>query len=159
MKRLRPFLILAMVVLWLLLNGTVSIGQVVLGLVVSIVIVVVFRDFLPDEPRMRRPATAVALFFRVLYDIVQSNLGVARVILGRRTRNVRSAFVRIPLELRNPHGLAVLAGIVTSTPGTIWAGLAPDGVLTLHVLDVDDEQALIRAIKERYERPLLEIFK
>ena len=62
--------------------------------------------------------------------------------------------------MRDPYGLATLACIVTATPGTIWTGLAPDGaVLTIHVLDLQDEEAWVRTIKDRYERPLMEIFE
>jgi multicomponent K+:H+ antiporter subunit E len=68
--------------------------------------------------------------------------------------------VDIPLELRDPHGLAALAVIVTSTPGTVWAGLSPDGgTLTLHVLDLQDDAEWIHVIKHRYERPLMRIFE
>jgi multicomponent K+:H+ antiporter subunit E len=73
---------------------------------------------------------------------------------------VRTAgFVTIPLRLRDPYGLAVLACIITATPGTLWARFdPPSGILVIHVLDIGDESDWIRAIKERYERPLLEIF-
>ncbi len=54
----------------------------------------------------------------------------------------------------------MLACIVTSTPGTVWAGLSPDGAtLTLHVLDLQDEDEWIRTIKRRYESRLMEIFQ
>jgi multicomponent K+:H+ antiporter subunit E len=73
---------------------------------------------------------------------------------------VRSGFVQIPLELRDPHGLAALATIITATPGTVWAGLSPDeSSLTLHILDLEDEQKWIRYIKDRFERPLMRIFE
>ena len=77
----------------------------------------------------------------MFWDIVRSNFAVARIVLGLvGTRQVRSGFVQIPLDLREDHGLAVLACIVTSTPGTVWAGLSPDGAtLTLHVLDLQDQ--------------------
>jgi multicomponent K+:H+ antiporter subunit E len=110
---------------------------------------------------MRRFRTASLLFARVLLDILRSNLAVARIILGLvRDHEVRSGFLDVPLDLRDPHGLAVLAAIVTSTPGTIWADLARDGkTLTLHVLDLQNEAAWIRTIKQRYERALMEIFE
>jgi multicomponent K+:H+ antiporter subunit E len=73
---------------------------------------------------------------------------------------VKSGFLDVPLDLRDAHGLAVLAAIVTSTPGTVWVDLARDGsTLTLHVLDLRDEAAMIRTIKRRYESALLEIFE
>ncbi|MGP1664783.1 MAG: Na+/H+ antiporter subunit E, partial [Rhodanobacter sp.] len=59
-----------------------------------------------------------------------------------------------------PYGLAVLACIITSTPGTIWVSYdSVRSVLLIHVLDLVDEQSWISSIKQRYERPLLEIFQ
>ena len=56
--------------------------------------------------------------------------------------------------------LAALAAIITATPGTVWAGLSDDGQqLTLHILDIEDEEHWIRYIKDRFERPLMRIFE
>jgi len=158
----RPFLLIAgLIAMWLLLNGTLAPAQIVLGTVLAVSVVFAFRAVRPLQPRIRRPRAALALLGRVLADIVRSNIAVARIILGLvRDREVRSGFLDIPLELRDPHGLAVLAAIVTSTPGTVWVDLALDGsTLTLHVLDLQDEAAWIRTIKQRYERALMEIFE
>ena len=71
-----------------------------------------------------------------------------------------SGFVDISLELRDAYGLAVLACIITSTPGTLWVKHeAGTGMLTIHVLDLIDESEWIETIKGRYERLLLEIFE
>jgi multicomponent K+:H+ antiporter subunit E len=68
--------------------------------------------------------------------------------------------MEIPIDMRDPYGLAMLACIITATPGTVWAGLSPDGgSLTLHVLDLQDEETLVHIIKQRYERRLMEIFE
>ena len=57
----------------------------------------------------------------VLVEIVRSNNAVARIILRPGApRTCRSGFVLIPLDMRNPYGLAALACIVTATPGTVW---------------------------------------
>ena len=46
------------------------------------------------------------------------------------------------------------------TPGTVWAELSLDrSVLMLHVLEVDDAQAIVHHVKTRYERLLMEIFE
>ena len=96
----------------------------------------------------------------VIADIVRSNIAVARIILGLEQRRWTSGFVELPLELRDPYGLATLACIITSTPGTAWAGYdSQASVLTLHVLDIGDAAALVESIKVRYERPLMEIFR
>ena len=90
---------------------------------------------------------------------MRSNIAVARIVLGVQRRHWHSGFVEIPLELRDPYGLAALACIITSTPGTLWVDFnGANGVLTIHVLDLIDKTEWIRTIKGRYERLLLEIF-
>ena len=105
--------------------------------------------------RLRRPLAVLRLTTFVFADIVRSNVAVARIILGLRP----SDFVDIPLELRDPYGLATLACTITSTPGTLWVNFnEASGTLTIHVLDLVDETEWVRTIKGRYERLLLEIF-
>ena len=110
---------------------------------------------------VHRPQKALLLLGLVFVDIVRSNIAVARIVLGLTgKRAIRSGFLEVPLDMRDPYGLAALATIVTSTPGTIWAGLSQDSAtLTLHVLDLRDERASIDTIKQRYERLLMEIFE
>jgi multicomponent K+:H+ antiporter subunit E len=160
-KRLPWLLISGLLVMWLLLNGTLAPGQIVLGTLLAVGMVLGFRAVRTEQPRVRRPLAIVRLISHVLVDIVRSNIAVARVILGLvRDHEVRSGFLKIPLDLRDPHGLAALAAIVTSTPGTVWSDLTPDSrTLTIHVLDLQDEAAWIHTIKHRYEKPLMEIFE
>jgi multicomponent K+:H+ antiporter subunit E len=102
----------------------------------------------------------IGLVARVLWDIILSNAAVARIVLGAGRREWSSGFVEIPLELRDQYGLAALACIITSTPGTLWVDLdKTSGILTIHVLDLRDDSDWLRTIKGRYEKPLLEIFE
>ena len=160
MKLPFPLLWLALVAMWLVLNGTVALGHVILGMVVALGGVLGLRALQQPAKRPRRPVAALRLAFVVLLDIVRSNVAVAAIVLFPRKHGHAAGFVEIPLELRHPAGLAVLACIVTSTPGTSWAGYdSHSGVLTMHVLDLVDDDASIRAIKDRYERRLMEIFE
>jgi multicomponent K+:H+ antiporter subunit E len=162
MKRRAPILlVIALTCMWLLLNNTLAVGQILLGLFVSALMVFGFRAVRPLFPRLRRPQMAFLLLWRVFVDILRSNVAVARIVLGLTgKRAVHSGFLEVPLDLRDPHGLAALSTIVTSTPGTIWVDLSPDSAtLTLHVLDLHDEQASIDIIKQRYESLLMEIFE
>jgi multicomponent K+:H+ antiporter subunit E len=162
MSARKPWLFVAgLTVTWLLLAEHVSLAQVLLGIAVSMLMVFGFRAVRPVHPRLRRPASAVRLLGRVTLDILKSNYNVARIVLGLSGgREIRPGFVDIPLRLRDPHGLATLAAIVTSTPGTVWANLSDDGAtLTLHVLDLKDEQEWRETITQRYERLLMEIYE
>ncbi len=161
MSRVPWLLILGLTAMWLLLVGSVSPGQVLLGLAIATAMTLGFRAVRPLHPRIRRPLAALKLLCHVAPDVLRSNWAVGRIVLGLTGgRQIRSGFVDIPLALRDPHALAVLAVIVTSTPGTVWADLSQDdAVLTLHVLDLRDPQAVRDMIKQRYERLLQEIFE
>jgi multicomponent K+:H+ antiporter subunit E len=146
--------------LWLLLNDTLAPGQLVLGLVLTIAVALGTAAMRPLRARPHHLLAAVRLFFVVLIDIIRSNFAVAAVILGSAKRRSNSGFMEIPIDLRDPYGLAALACIITATPGTVWAGLSADGsTLTIHVLDLQDEATWVRTIKYRYERRLMEIFE
>lgn len=156
-----PVLIMSLTVIWLMLNQSLAPGQLVLGAILGVLLAYGSSSLRPLQPRLRNVHLAPVILVMVFLDIVRSNVSVARIVLGLvRDRKVRSGFLDIPLDMRDPHGLAVLATIVTSTPGTVWVDLAADGSrLTLHVLDLKDEEAWIRWIKDRYERPLMRIFE
>lgn len=156
-----PVLIIALTVMWLALNQSLAPGQLALGATLGVLLAYGSSTLRPLQPRLRNVHLVLLLLSMVFADIVRSNLSVARIVLGLvRDRKVNSGFLDIPLDMRDPHGLAVLATIVTSTPGTVWVDLAPDSSrLTLHVLDLKDEESWIRWIKDRYERPLMRIFE
>lgn len=109
---------------------------------------------------MKRLGFAARLAARVAGDIVLSNVAVARIVFGPANPRRRAGFLPIPLETRHAGALAALGIIVTATPGTSWAGYdAGTNVLTLHVLDLVDEEGMVRDFKARYERALREIFE
>ena len=95
----------------------------------------------------------------VLIPLVERPEGVT-VLLTRRTDDIPSHFLLIPLDVRDANALAVLAMILCLTPGTAWGELSLDrSTPLLHVFDLKDEQGMIRMIKDRYEKPLMEIFE
>ena len=155
-----PLLSLALFGLWLMLNHTVSIGHMVLGAIFGIAIPIVTRGLRPLPVRVRRPGVALKLALTVVYDTSVSNFQVIRFLLFPGLRRHPSGFVHIPLELRDPNALAVLAMITCITPGTAWAELSRDrSILLMHVLEAGDHAQIIAHVKTRYERPLMEIFE
>ena len=110
--------------------------------------------------RYRVTHVALELAWTVLVEVVRSNNAVARVILAPGRRELKSGFVHVPLDMRDPYGLTALACIVTATPGTVWVEYdSAKGTMLLHVLDLIDEEEWVRIIKDRYERRLMEIFE
>jgi len=149
-----PVVLLA---LWLLLNESLSAGQVALGLALALWLSFAASRLRPLRSRPHKLWLLPGLAWRVAVDIVRSNIAVGKLIIDFR-REFSPGYVHIPLELRDPHARALLGCILTYTPGTVWVDVSDD-TLTLHVLDLENEQAWIDLIKQRYERTLKEIFE
>ena len=139
-----PLVSAGLLALWLLLNTTMSLrphrpwlcGRTRGGWAL--------QALGPPKARIGRPGAILRLVARVFGDIVRSNVAVARIVLGLGGRERTSGFVNIPLDLRDPYGLAALACIITSTPGTLWVKHDPTtGMLTIHVLDLIDEERVV----------------
>jgi len=163
MKRLLPYplLSLCLAAVWLVLNEPVDTMDLLLAVPVALAGGAILRRVRAPSGRVAyRVGVIAALIGLTFLDIVESNLAVLRIVLFPGARARVAGFLEIPLELRNPSGLAVLAAIVTATPGTSWARYdAAGGVLPIHVLDLRDEAGWIRNFKARYERRLMEIFR
>lgn len=155
-----PLLWLALVAMWLVLNGAWTVGDAMLGALVALGAALGLARLQPPPSRWRRPLTALRLAAVVLLDIVRSNLAVAAIVLRPGSRGRVAGFVDIALDTRAPAALAALACIITATPGTAWARYdSRTNIVTIHVLHLVDGPALARTIKDRYEAKLREVFE
>lgn len=161
MKRWIPYPLMTagLLAMWLLLNQSLSLGHFVLGTMVALVASWAMKFLRPEKVRVKFTRAIPRLAVIVLTDVLRSNLAVGRILLSRRIQ-ATSGFISVPLDLRNKYGLALLAIIVTATPGTLWMEHDQTrNVLLVHVLDLVDKEHWIKLIKGRYERLLIEIFE
>lgn len=156
-----PLVSLALCILWLLLNQAFDPASILLGAVLGIVVPLLVRNLQPlGYPRLRAPLVFIRLIGMAGVEIVRSCYNVSRIILAPDYDKVNSQFIRVPLHLTDPYGLAMLSCLLNMTPGTVWVEILDEGYeLSLHVFDLHDEKWWIHMIKTRYEQPLIEIFE
>ena len=155
-----PLLSLTLTVVWLALVNTVSLGNLLLGGFLGLVVPMLTAPYWPDRPTIRRPHVVAEYVVIVLWDIILANIEVALIIVRKRNEDIHSHFITVPLELTSAEAITVLAGTITMTPGTVSATLAADGgSILVHCLHTDDPDGVRDAIKQRYERRLKEIFE
>lgn len=155
-----PLTSAALFALWLALARSTGAGQVLLGLLLALAVPILTSNLRPSRVRVRRPYVVVRFIMTVGYDVLLSNLEVAWGVVRWRWHRPQSRFVVVPLDLRDPLGLAALSMVTTVVPGTVWSELALDrSALLLHVWDVGEQPAFIARFKARYETPLREIFE
>lgn len=153
-----PLLTLALLAMWILLTGF-SPGHMLFGAAVAVLVSRTMLSLRPERPTLRLGRAAVRLALIVFVDIIRSNIAIATIILLRPPER-NSGFVELSTALRSPDALAMLAIIITATPGSLWVQHdAHRHIILIHVLDLVDEQQWARLIQERYEKLLIEIFE
>ena len=162
-RRLQPWLAAWLLLTWTLLQGHWALGSTLLGLGLALWLARRPAGTPAAEaqhaPLSRRLLLAPRFAARVLWDIVVSNLQVARRLLGS-LEGLQSGEVWVPLDLTQPRAIGLLAAVITMTPGTLSCGLSEDGrQLRVHALELDDPEALIAQIKTRYEAPIRELLE
>lgn len=154
-----PLLSLTLVLVWIGLVNTFTLGNLILGTLFGLIIPMVTAAYWPNRPKLARPFKIIEYVLVVLWDIIVANVQVAMIILFRREPDIRSHWIPIPLDLKSAEAITVLAGTITMTPGTVSAMLAADGgAILVHCLHTDDPDSVRDEIKSRYERRLKEIF-
>ena len=154
-----PLLTLLLAVVWTLLQNEFSAGMMVFGVVLGILIPWGTSIWWPDTPKGFRLGTILTYSIIVIWDILVANVQVAWIVLTVPNAKLKPAWIVVPLELRKPEAITVLAGTITLTPGTVSADLSDEGhSLLVHVLHTDDPDAVRDEIITRYQRRLKEIF-
>ena len=154
-----PFLTLILAVVWIFLQNDVTAGMVVFGIILGILIPWMTSIWWPDTPKGFRLGKMIGYSFVVIWDIMIANIQVAWIVLTVPNSKLKPSWIVVPLDLKQPEAITLLAGTITLTPGTVSADLSARGHnLLVHVLHTDDPDGARDEIKSRYERRLMEIF-
>ena len=127
----------ALLILWLLFSGSLSVSAVMTGAVVSALITLFCRRFMGWRPPAmeavgRKFGAAVGYFFFLLKEILLSNLAVLRLVYRRKLPE--PVLVRFKSCLRSNGAKVLVANSITLTPGTFTVTLEGDE-FCVHALD------------------------
>ncbi|PVZ89435.1 Na+/H+ antiporter subunit E [Serratia sp. S1B] len=152
-----PFVSVMVGLSWLMLSHSLDASDLLLAALLAVLIPKLLEHFIISTPHIDSKQ-AIRLFFVVLYDVIVANFVVAKLVLGS-TEKLQPKWFRVPLDSQHEQVNSLLAMIITTTPGTVSAGIDQErGDILVHALSCSDPQAEIDQIKQRYEVPLLKIF-
>jgi multicomponent K+:H+ antiporter subunit E len=160
MRRLipHPGLSVLLVATWMLMLNSLTFGGLFIGIIIGILLPIFTAPFWPGRPDVNFRA-GIAYFGLVVWDIIVANFEVAAIILFKRNRDLKPAWLVIPMELDTPEAITVFAGTISLTPGTVSTDVSACGkFLLVHALDAADPDAEIARIKARYETRLKRVF-
>jgi multicomponent K+:H+ antiporter subunit E len=155
-----PYLTITLAILWMLLVNEIKIGSLVMAAILSTAIPLLTAAWWPDRPRIQRPLRLLSYTLLVVWDVIIANFQVARIVLFMPAAKIKSAWITVPIDLRSPEAITLLAGTITMTPGTLTADMSSCGrALLIHSLHAPDPDAVRDDIKSRYEARLKRIFE
>jgi multicomponent K+:H+ antiporter subunit E len=155
-----PYLTILLIIIWMLLVNQLKLGSFIFAIFLATIIPIFTAPYWPDRPILRNPMAMLGYLTVVIYDIIKSNFIVAGIVLFKPNSQLKTAWVTIPLDLRTPEAITVLAGTITMTPGTVTADMSGCGrALLVHCLHAPDPDAVRDEIKTRYEARLMRIFE
>ncbi|MFV0492759.1 MAG: Na+/H+ antiporter subunit E [Pseudorhodobacter sp.] len=155
-----PYVSVLLIVVWMLLVNEAKLGSLIFAIILGIIIPKITAPYWPNSPKISNPLAIAGYLMIVIYDIIKSNFIVAGIVLFKPRSQLRPAWVPVPLDIRKPEAITVLAGTITMTPGTLTADMSADGrTLLVHCLHAPDPSGVSDEIKNRYESRLKRIFE
>lgn len=159
-RAMQPWPMFWLVLFWMGLWGSWSPMIVLTGVLVAFAVVLAFPLPPISIGAKVRPWPLFLLIVHFLFDVVNASIQVSRVVLRRRP--VRNAIVTVDLHSDSDFVLTAVAALLTLVPGSIVVeARRSTHTLYLHVLDVDDEEAVERFRADAFavERRFLRAFE
>ena len=150
-RKNRLILLVALVILWIMLTGSLEPVSVVAGLLISVLIVrLTWRPLLlgirrvgghTAHPLKIKPLEAFKMLPRFFYDILKASAEVALIAIRPRI-SIRPGIVRVDSHLKNKTALVFLSNYITLTPGTLTVDIdTSHHQIYIHSLDLDSLDA------------------
>jgi multicomponent Na+:H+ antiporter subunit E len=146
-----------LLVFWVLLNGSLAVDVLVVGIIAALIIAFLFRANLAVITEFRGTPRAFAATGRyVIYflkELVKSNLRLASIVLSPALP-LNPGIVKTRTRLKSRMGRLMLANSITLTPGTLSVELDGEWLyvhwVTVESADIDAATASIVAGFEQH---------
>ncbi len=150
---------LLLTALWIASTAVFTYGNALLGFAVGFLVLWWLRPLLGSTTFFRKLPLALWFSLLFLWEVLKANLRVAwDVVAPRKLR--RLGVVAVPLDVTTDFEIALLANLLTLTPGSLCLDVSEDRrTLYVHEMFVDDPEKVRRQIKQRPERWILALFR
>ena len=153
------FLNISLAIVWVVLTNEFTPANFAVGFILVYFLLGVTEPALrPGSHYFGRVRRTFSLLFFFLWEVIVASLRVAYRVLDPRL-HIHPAVLAIPLDVKTDAEIALLANMITLTPGTLSLDVSDDrSVMYVHAMDVRDVDAFKREIKDGFERRILEAF-
>jgi multicomponent Na+:H+ antiporter subunit E len=148
---------IGLAIIWMLLRNDFSPIEFFIGYVVGIALLYVLRRFLHFDFYFRRVIAIIKLILLFLWELVLANVDMAKIVLSPKL-NIEPGIIAIPTKLKTDWEVTLLASLISLTPGTVSMYFSEDGkTIYVHSIHVPDKEAMIKQIRNTFERAIMEV--
>jgi len=165
MKR-RLITYMALPLVWCMVSGQITIGNLFLGLIFGVVVVEPFSKLYrldevvtPNGYWLAQIPKKIIYFFVLLKEIIKANIMVAKIIIQPKI-DIKPGIIKVPIRTKTNIGITAIANTITLTPGTLTVDISDDKTtLFVHAIDATDPQGVRDSIRDDLEKYVLEAFE
>ncbi len=144
---------------WAAVTGSFTVLNLAFGFVLGAAVLHIIRQEVGSLGYFTRAWRVFSLALLFVVELILASWRVAILVLSPRM-NIHPGIFIYPLKVDRDFEIALLANLMTLTPGTLSVDVSPDRrFLYVHALDCSDPDALRREIAQGFERKILEAFR
>lgn len=144
--------LIALVTTWIFLWGEISVGNLLTGVIVGLLIIFLFPSKALHHHRLR-PIGSIKFLARLVFDLFTSSWAVVVTVLRPTPMRLHSEVFEVALTTTSPFVATIVANSLTLTPGSMTVAIEDDGfTLRVHVLGQVDTQVFIRNVHALEQR-------
>jgi len=144
---------------WVALSGHFDVVNLLVGFGFGYIVLFLLQRVIGRTRYFTRTIGLVRFIGFYAVEVVRANVRVAYDVVTP-TYHARPGIVAVPLDARTDTEITLLSNLITMTPGSLAIDVADDrSVVYVHVMYLDDPDALRHQIKHDLERRVLELLR
>ncbi|NBN62927.1 Na+/H+ antiporter subunit E [Microvirga tunisiensis] len=144
---------------WAAVTGSFSVVNLCFGFVLGSGVLYMIREQIGGVAYFQRTGRVISLILLFLKELALSAWRVAQMVVRPRIE-IAPGIVAYPLTVDRDFEIALLANLITLTPGTLSVDVSADRkTLYVHCIDVPDPEGTIADIRNGFERKIMEAFR
>ena len=144
---------------WMFLSSNYTATGFIIGFILGIILLIIMRRFFTTRLYIYRIWAIIKLTILFFKELVLANVQVLRVVLKPKL-DMQPAFFAYPTVLTQEWEITLLSSLITLTPGTVVVHVSDDAkTLYVHAIDISDVDEAITAIRDSFEKAILEVSK
>lgn len=151
-----PFILhLALALVWLFLSGIATLGNFVVAMAATFILLALFQRAIGCQDYARRVRAFLTFSARFFAEIIRSNLRIMRIAALPGAGNARGCYVRYDVAGLTDFEVFLIAQCINMSPGTMAADREEPHHLIIHCFPAEPEAVIQEKIDATLKRGIL----